>query len=337
MASFQTNRWVLAQRPDGLPDKNTFSFETVDTPAIEEDQILVRISHFSVDPGMRPSLSRASYAGALPIGAPVTSAAIGVVEESMNPKFEVGDLVSGGFGWQDRIVVKARHAVKLDREFLSPPITHTAAIGVLGIPGLTAYFGLLELGELKNDQTVLISSASGPVGATAGQIARIRGARAVGLAGSQAKIDWLTKDAGFDSVVNYKESGDLCAAIHEACPDGIDIYLDNVGGEMLDAAIENMKPHGRIIVSGQLAEYNRTEPRGIRNTLTFITHRLRMEGFVVLDYAPRFRDAQVALAQWIRSGEVVYREEIIEDIENAPEAFTGLFRGDNFGRRIIAV
>jgi len=336
MADNTANRWVLAERPTGLPDENTFSFETVATPEPQDGEIQVGITHFSVDPGMRPSLTQASYVGALPIGAPVMSAAIGVVEKSMDPNYEEGDLVSGGFGWQDRVVAKARQAVKLDRDFLSSPLTETAAIGVLGIPGLTSYFGILDLGELQKDQTVLISSASGPVGATAGQIVKIHGGRAVGMAGSQAKIDWLQDEAGFDGMINYKESDNLSESIKEVCPDGVDMYFDNVGGEMLDAAIANMKPNGRIIISGQLAEYNNPTPTGIRNTLAFITHRLRMEGFVVLDYAKRFREAQGAIAGWIRSGELIYREEIVEGIDKAPNAFAGLFRGENFGRSIIS-
>jgi hypothetical protein len=337
MSDTQTRRWVLAERPDGLPDGNTFTLETIDTPEVGDGQLQVGITHFSVDPGMRPSLTQASYAGALPIGAPVTSAAIGRVEKSNDAKFSEGDLVMGGFGWQERIVTKSRGVVKLNAELFAPPLTQTAAIGVLGIPGLTSYFGILDLGQFKEGQTVLISSASGPVGATAGQIVRIKGGRAVGLAGSQPKIDWLVDEAGFDSVINYRESGNLSESIRKACPDGVDIYFDNVGGEMLDAAIENMKPNGRIIISGQIAEYNKAEPRGIRNVLNFITHRLTMEGFVVLDYVRQFPEAQAALAGWIRSGDLLYREEIIEGIENAPEAFAGLFRGDNFGRRIISV
>ena len=332
-----TNRWVLAERPNGLPEPNAFAFESVEIPETKDGELQIRVTHFSVDPGMRPSLTQASYAGALPIGAPVTSAAIGVVELSNDPKFEPGDLVNGAFGWQDRVVVSARRVVKLDRDFLAAPITETAAIGVLGIPGLTGYFGILELGQLTQGQTALISSASGPVGATAGQLVRIHGGQAYGLVGSTAKKVWLTQEAGFDGAINYRESTDLSASIREMCPDGVDLYFDNVGGETLDAAIENMKPKGRIIVSGQLAEYNMDPPRGIRNTLAFITHRLRMEGFVVLDYARQFRKAQQILADHIRSGDLIYREEIIEGIENAPEAFIGLFRGENFGRRIIAI
>ncbi len=339
MGSLTTTRqWVLAKRPSGIPDKDTFALEEKPLPDMGEGQVKVRVTDFSLDPGMRPALSRDTYVGATPIGALITSAGLGVVEESADEKLKPGDIVSGGFGWQSALVAKGRHCVKHDPALFQGKVTKTAAIGILGIPGMTSWFGLKEIARLKEGETVLISSASGPVGATAGQLARLKGAgRVVGIAGSKAKCDWLTGEAGFDACINYHDTDDLAAAMTDATNGGADIYFDNVGGEILDAAITVLKPGGRIAVSGQLSEYNRDEPHGIRNTLPFITHRLTMQGFVVLDFVRDFGTAAIQMVQWINEGKLLFREEIIDGIENAPEAYAGLFTGDNFGRRLIHV
>jgi NADPH-dependent curcumin reductase CurA len=271
----------------------------------------------------------------MPIGATVESAGVGTVIQSRNPKFEQGTRVWGGFGWQSHFIAE-RGLQALDPAIYVGPVHATASIGVLGIPGLTAFFGLGDLGKPKEGETVLVSSAAGTVGATTGQIAKIEHCSAIGIAGSDAKCSYL-RDIGFDHVINYKTCGDLTAAIKKAAPGGIDIYLDNVGGEQLDAAILNMKLRGRIVVSGQIVEYNTQEPRGIRYTTPFITQRLRMEGLVVYDYAPKFNEARAQMAHWIRHGKLKYREEIIEGLENAPEAFAGLFTGESFGRRLVRV
>ena len=338
MGSMTTRRWILAERPAGIPDDKTFKLEEHDLPDLEEGQVRVRVTHFSLDPGMRPALSRDTYVGATPIGSLITSAGIGIVEESKDEKLAEGDMVSGGFGWQSGLVLKGRHCVKHNPALFKGKVTPTAAIGVLGIPGMTSWFGLKNIAALKDGETVLISSASGPVGATAGQLAKLMGAgRVVGIAGSKAKCDWLTAEAGFDASINYRDTANLEDAMREATGGGADIYFDNVGGEMLDAAINILKPGGRIAVSGQLAEYNRDEPRGIRNTLPFITQRLTMQGFVVLDFVREFGPAAMQMAQWINEDKLLYREEVVDGIENAPMAYAGLFKGENFGRRLIKV
>ncbi|MEQ8746035.1 NADP-dependent oxidoreductase [Pyruvatibacter sp.] len=333
-----TRRWVLAKRPAGIPDDTTFALKEQPLPALEEGQVKVRVTHFSLDPGMRPALSQDTYVGATPIGSLITSAGLGVVEESADEKLKVGDLVTGGFGWQSALVAKSRHCVKQNPALFQGRVTPTAAIGILGIPGMTSWFGLKNIATLKEGETVLISSASGPVGATAGQLARLMGAgRVVGIAGSKSKCDWLTGEAGFDACINYRETDNLAVAMRDATGGGADIYFDNVGGEMLDAAITALKPGGRIAVSGQLSEYNNPEPRGIRNTLPFITQRLTMRGFVVLDYVREFAEAGTQMVQWINDGKLLYLEEVIDGIENAPTAYAGLFTGENFGRRLIHV
>jgi NADPH-dependent curcumin reductase CurA len=285
---------------------------------------------------MRSRLSGDSYAPALPIGATIESAGVGKVVTSRNAKLKEGALLWGGFGWQTHFVSDGRGVQALDPEIYKGNIKPTAAIGVFGIPGLTAFFGMFEIGKPKEGNVVLVSSAAGTVGATAGQIAKILGCTAIGLAGSDAKCTYL-KEIGFDAAINYKTAGDLTAAFKQAAPKGIDIYFDNVGAETLDAAIVNMRKHGRIVVSGQISEYNTDNPRGIRHTLPFITQRLRMEGLVVYDYAVQFNDARAQMAEWVREGKLTYREEIIEGLEQAPAAFIGLFKGESFGRRLVRV
>jgi hypothetical protein len=330
-------RWVLAKRPQGVPQADDFKLEQANLPELQDGQALIRVEHISVDPGMRSRLSGDSYAAALAIGETIESAGVGKVLASRNAKLKEGALVWGGFGWASHFVSDGRGVQALDPEIYKGPIKPTAAIGVFGIPGLTAFFGLFELGKPKEGNVVLISSAAGTVGATAGQIAKILGCTTIGLAGSDAKCAYL-KEIGFDAAINYKTAGDLTAAFKQAAPKGIDIYFDNVGAETLDAAILNMRKHGRIVVSGQIAEYNAGEsPRGIRHTLPFITQRLKMEGLVVYDYAVQFNDARAQMAEWVRQGKLTYREEIIEGLEKAPSAFIGLFTGESFGRRLVHV
>ncbi len=329
-------RWVLAKRPEGVPSADDFALEQASLPEVAEGQALIRVSHISVDPGMRSRLSGDSYAPALPLGAPIESAGVGKVIASRNAKLKEGADVWGGFGWQTHFLSDGRGVQALDPEIYKGTIGPTAAIGVFGIPGLTAFFGLFEIGKPKEGNVVVISSAAGTVGATAGQIAKILGCTTIGLAGSDAKCAYL-KEIGFDVVINYKTAGDLTAAFKAAAPKGIDIYFDNVGGETLDAAILNMRKGGRIVVSGQIAEYNAVQPRGIRHTLPFITQRLKMEGLVVYDYGVQFAEARAQMAEWVREGRLSYREEIIEGIEQAPAAFIGLFTGDSFGRRLVHV
>jgi NADPH-dependent curcumin reductase CurA len=330
-------RWVLAKRPAGVPQADDFKLEQTTLPDIQDGQALIRVEHISVDPGMRSRLSGDSYAPAMAIGETIESAGVGKVLASRNPKFKEGAYVWGGFGWQSHFVSDGRGVQVLDPEIYKGPIKPTAAIGVFGVPGLTAFFGLFEIGKPKEGNVVLISSAAGTVGATAGQIAKILGCTTIGLAGSDAKCAYL-KEIGFDVAINYKTAGDLTAAFKQAAPKGIDIYFDNVGAETLDAAILTMRKHGRIVVSGQIAEYNATEtPRGIRHTLPFITQRLKMEGLVVYDYGVQFNEARAQMAEWVRAGKLTYREEIIEGLEQAPKAFIGLFTGESFGRRLVHI
>ena len=327
-------RWTLAKHPSGVPSEDCFALESFTPDAPQDGQVLIRTHYFSLDPGMRGRLSGDSYAAGLKIGDTIESAGIGEIIASKSERFAVGDMVMGGLGWTQALAHPDRGLQKLDPALFDDKVAMTATIGVLGVPGLTAWFGLQDLGQPQAGETLLISSAAGPVGATCGQIGKTLGLSVIGIAGGADKCAYLT-DLGFDAVIDYKAEDNLVNAIEAAAPDGVDIYFDNVGGEMLDAAILNMKPKGRIVVSGQVAEYNREKPVGIRQTTRFITHRLRMEGLVVYDYAKQFPEAQAAMAALIRDGKLAYKEDISNGIEDAPRAYAALFAGANFGRRLI--
>lgn len=327
--------WVLAARPDGVPKPSDFRIAMLDLPPLKDGEALIRVTHASVDPGMRGRLTGDSYAPALGIGETVESAGIGQVVSSRTDRLPEGATVMGGFGWTTHVVSDGRGVQVLAPALFSGRVGPTAAIGVLGVPGLTAYFGLGDLGAPKGGETLLVSSAAGPVGATALQIGRELGLKTIGIAGGGAKRNYVLDEVRADGCIDYKAQSDLSAAIRREAPEGIDIYFDNVGGEQLDAAILNMKPGGRIVISGQVSEYNAAQPRGIRWVTPFITKRLKMAGLVVYDYRKRFPEAQARLAAWIESGAISYREEIIDGFEQLPAAFIGLFAGENFGRRIV--
>ena len=327
-------RWTLAKHPSGVPDEDCFALAHFTPDALQDGQVLIKTHYFSLDPGMRGRLSGDSYAAGLKLGDTIESAGIGEIIDSASDRFAVGDMVMGGLGWTEAVLHPDRGLQKLDPALFDDKVAMTATIGVLGVPGLTAWFGLQDLGKPESGETLLISSAAGPVGATCGQIGKTLGLTVVGLAGGAEKCAYLT-ELGFDAVIDYKAESDLAAAMAAACPDGVDIYFDNVGGEMLDAAILTMKPKGRIVVSGQVSEYNQETPTGIRQTTRFITHRLRMEGLVVYDYAKQFPEAQAAIAGLIRDGKLSYKEDISSGIEDAPRDYAALFAGANFGRRLI--
>lgn len=329
-------RWVLARRPQGRPRPDDFRLETKPLPEICDGEALVAVDHFSVDPGMRTRLTSDSYAPALGIGELVESAGVGRVVRSRSPKFKEGDTVWGGFGWQSHVLWQGRGMQALDPQLYCGAVRPTDAIGIMANPGLTAYFGLIEVARIKPQECVLISSAAGQVGATAGQIAKILGATAIGIAGGPAKCAYL-RDIGFDATIDYRASSDLSAAIKTAAPGGADVFFDNVGGAQLDAAIATMRERGRIVISGQVAEYNSDVPVGIRNVSRFIPARLSMQGFVVYDYAKLFSEARTQLAHWIRHGKLTVREHIVGGIEHAPDAFAGLFEGRFTGRVLVAI
>ncbi|MBN9531210.1 MAG: NADP-dependent oxidoreductase [Alphaproteobacteria bacterium] len=326
-------RFVLARRPQGLPVVEDFRLETVDLPAPGDGQVIVANRFVSVDPGMRSRLSAAeTYAAPLAIGAVVEGATVGQVVASNNPKFMVGDWVASAFGWQEFGLSDGRGMRKLADDRVPP----STAIGVLGIPGITAYFGLQEIGRVKEGETVLVSSAAGAVGSAAGQIAAIKGASAVGIAGGPEKCRWLTDDLGFAAAIDRRAEPDIAAAVARACPDGVDVFFDNVGNALIDAMLPLMRRGGRIVVSGQVADYNAGAERpGIVNTQFFITSRLTMAGLVAFDYVRAYPQAWAEMTDWIVSGRLKYREDVVDGLEQLPGAFIGLFKGENFGRKLI--
>jgi NADPH-dependent curcumin reductase len=330
-----SQRIVLARHITGAPVAEDFRLEAFETPALREGQFLVRNHFVSADPGTRSRLSGTdSYAGALPIGSPIDGFAVGEVVETLNDQCPIGQLVTLGAGWSTHTVSSGRgYCAKLPD--LGVPLS--AWIGVLGVPGMTAYFGLKRVAGLKEGERVLVTSAAGPVGATAGQLARAWGSSQVwGVASSGLKADWLKSEAGFDGVIDYR-AADFDAQIAAAMPEGIDVLFDNVGNAMIDRLLPFMRPGGRIVVSGQVADYN-VAPKdrvGIQNTDRFITHRLRMEGLVVFDDLRAFPAAQAECAAMITGGHLKLKEVISEGIASLPDAFCALFQqGTTFGRRL---
>ncbi len=331
-------RIVLKRYCDGLPVPEDFALEEVPVPVPGEGEFLVHHVWASVDPGTRSRLSgRDSYTGAQALGEAMGGFNAGVVEASNHPGWPAGTRVACAGGW-------ATHSLQSGRGFIAripeSPLPLSLWIGVLGVPGLTAWFGLKRVGRFRPGDGVLVTSAAGPVGATAGQLARLGGAgKVVGIAGSDEKCRWLTEEAGFHAAINYKTVPDLGAAIREAFPKGVDLLFDNVGNEMVDRVLPLMRLNGRIVISGQVADYS-AEPEarhGIRHTAPFITHRVSMQGLVVFDDLKDFPDALGAMSAMIADGRLKLREDRFEGIESMPAAFCGLFRGDNFGRRVVKV
>ncbi len=332
-----TIRYItLKAHIEGPPQESDFAFSEMAKPDLADGQFLAENHYISVDPGMRTRLSGgASYAPPIQPGGLIDGFSIGRVSESRNPGFAEGDLVTMGGGWATHSIFGGRgFAIGLPENDMSKSLF----LGILGIPGMTSYFGLKRVGRFQEGDHVLVTSAAGPVGATAGQLAKIWGAASVtGIAGSEAKCAWLTGEAGFDAAINYKSVENLAAAIEAACPRGIDVLFDNVGNAMIDTALPMMRRNGRIVVSGQVADYNvPLEDRpGIRNTAEFIGSRLTMQGLVVFDDMMRFGEAQTEMGRLIAEGRLVYRDEIFEGLEALPGAFCGLFKGENFGRRLV--
>ena len=336
MHTSPSRQWVLARHIRELPQVEDFRLETVQLPPPGEGELRVRTLYASVDPGALSRLGGvASYAPPLGLGEAMTGAAVGEVLESRHEGIAPGDRVVGSWGWREHAVVGARTVRKVEAG--SWPVS--AELGVFGIPGLTAWFGILELGRPRAGETVLVSSAAGAVGSIAGQVAKRQGARVVGIAGGPIKCRWLLDELGFDAAIDYRAEPDLEAAIRRECPGGVGVFLDNVGGAVLDAALPCMAMRGRVVVSGLVADYGVPPERraGLKNTPFFITHRLRMEGFVVYDYAERFAEARAELRRWVGDGTLRYREHVEEGLEAAPRLFAGLFHGTNFGRALVRV
>ncbi|MDN5802096.1 MAG: NADP-dependent oxidoreductase [Psychrobacter sp.] len=331
----QNQEIVLAEHPSGLPTENTFKINNIDIPQLKASEVLIKSIYVSVDPGMRGFMNKGDDDAAgnkFQLNKPITSRTVAQIIESNDDDFAVGDIVHGRFAWQKYQTVKIADIEKVDPT-LAPIST---AVSMLGIPGLSAYFGMLTIGQPKKEETVVVSGAAGSVGSIAAQIAKIKGCKVIGIAGSAQKIAFLEDDLGLDKGINYHQTDDMEAAIKEACPDGVDVFFDNVGGELFDAVFANINKHGRVAICGQIAEYNADNPpQGPRPMQTLIKKSARMEGFVVYDFADEFDAAKKQIAEWYNAGQLKYKENLIEGFENIPSAFIGLFTGENIGKQMI--
>lgn len=334
MPSITSREIRLASRPAGQPSAENFALATVEMDATPpENRLLVRNLYMSVDPYMRGRMRDArSYTPPFQLDEALTGGAVGEVVASSHADFAAGDVVLHNYGWREYASVHGKGATKIDPS-LAPV---QSFLGVLGMPGRTAYVGLLDIGQPKAGETVFVSGAAGAVGSLVCQIAKLKGCRVVGSAGSQAKIDWLAEKAGVDGAVNYREVKNLRRAIGAECPDGVDVYFENVGGEHLEATLSLMNDFGRIVVCGMISQYNVTEPApGPRNLGLLIGRRLRMQGFIVSDHPERTPDFYRDMAGWMAEGKIHWEETVVEGLENAPDAFLGLFHGENLGKMLV--
>jgi NADPH:quinone reductase len=325
----------LASRPHGKPEKEDFLYEELAVPNPGDKEVLLKTIYLSVDPYMRGRMSDAkSYVEPFKIGEPLHGGVISKVVKSNSNLFKEGEFVIGMLPWQEYSLASEQEIRKVD-----PTIAPLSSyLGILGMTGLTAYFGLLDIGRPKEGETVVISGAAGAVGSTAGQIAKIHGANVIGIAGSDEKVEYLTKKLGFDKAINYKTCGNIREALKDACPNGIDVYFENVGGEIGDAALSLLNKFARVPVCGAISAYNNTEADiGLRVQTILIKSSALMKGFVVNDYAERFKEGASQLGKWLAEGKLTYEESITEGFENVPEAFLGLFNGNNLGKQLVKV
>ena len=324
---------LLKSRPEAFPSESNFEIVQKAVPKAGDGEVVRRTIYLSLDPYMRGRMSTAkSYAEPAKVGEPMVGSTVSEVVESKNPRYRTGDIVLGYDGWQAYAVSDGKGLRKLD----TAPAPVSCSLGVLGMTGLTAYVGLLDIGKPKEGETVLVSAAAGAVGSIAGQIAHIKGCRVVGTAGSDQKCAFVVDELKFDVCINYKKE-DLSAALKAACPRGIDIYFDNVGGAVLAAALKRINVHARIPLVGLISQYHDAKPGPGPNLGSVLANRALIQGMIVTDHVDRMPDFLRDMAQWLSEGKIKYREDIVQGLENAPTAFIGLLNGDNTGKRLIQV
>jgi NADPH-dependent curcumin reductase CurA len=329
-----SRRVVLAARPDGIPQAQHFRIDTADVPALKPGEILVRNQFLSVEPAMRGWVSAvANYAQPVGLGEVMRSFASGEVLASEHPGFAPGEKVTGMFGWQELAAVPAS---AVSRKVTETDLPLSASLGVMGLNGLTAYFGFLDVGSPKPGDTVVVSTAAGSVGSAVGQIAKLMGCRTVGIAGGTAKVRQCLDEFGYDAAIDYKATNDIAGAVAEACPGGVDVYFDNTSGAISDAVLKNLAMGARIVICGTASVSSWDPwPTGPRPERHILVKRARMAGVLIFDYAHRYPEGLARLAGWIRSGQLRYAEDILEGIEAAPDAIASLYRGENRGKRLI--
>ena len=330
----QNRQFRLASRPVGEPTRENWEFTTEEVTEPADGQFLVEVQYISLDPAMRGWMNEGkSYIEPVGIGEVMRAGAVGKVVASKHPDFKEGDEVSGGFGVQAYALSDGKGVVKVDTSFAPLP----TYLGTLGMPGMTAYFGILDTGQPKEGETVLVSGAAGAVGSVVGQIAKIKGCRVVGIAGGEKKCKYITEELGFDEAIDYK-SENIYAGLKRTCPKGIDVYFDNVGGDILDAALTRLNFKARIVVCGAISQYNNMQAvQGPKNYLSLLVNRARMEGIVVFDNAKNYGKAARQMAEWMAMGKLKNKEHIEEGIENFPETLMKLFTGDKMGKLVLKV
>ena len=320
---------VLASHPTGWVSEGDFRLAETPMPRPAEGEVLVKNLWLSLDPYMRGRISTAkSYVKGVSIGEVMVGQTVGEVVESRHPGFKAGDKVLTQLGWQ--LYGVTQELTKIEAR--GAPLSYY--LGILGMPGMTAYFGLKEIGQPKPGETVVVSAASGAVGSVVGQLAKIAGARAVGIAGGREKCDYVTRELGFDACIDYK-SGSLGEKLKESCPKGVDVYFENVGGEMLDTILAQMNLFSRLIVCGMISQYNVTEPYGVKNLRYVLTNRIRLQGMIVFDWKDRYGEALSALAGHLAQKKLKYRESVVQGLENAPRGLIELLQGKNFGKQLV--
>jgi len=324
----------FASRPTGLPTLENFTFTESEVPPLQDGEVLLRTLYISVDPYLRGRMREGkSYIPAFEIGQVIESAVVGQVVQSQAPNFDSGDIVVAQLGWRTYNVAKGGQLMRT-----VPGVSPSIALGVLGIPGLTAYFGLLDIAQPKVDETVVVSGAAGAVGMTVCQIAKFKGCHVIGIAGSDEKNKYLRDELGVETTINYKTTSNMFDALKEACPNGIDIYFDNVGGVVSDAVMPLINERARIVICGQISIYNSDKLEvGVKPQPFLLVRSAMMKGFIVTQYMPRFAEGISQLAQWFTSGQLKHAETIVEGFENTPNAFIGLFRGENLGKQVVKI
>jgi NADPH-dependent curcumin reductase CurA len=329
-------QWRMHKRPTDLVSKEHFSFNDTELRPINEGEFLVRNLYLSFDPTLRVWMNeKDSYVSAIKIDEVMRGTTVAEVVESKHDNYQVGDKVLGGFGWQDYAISDGEERI-IKTQKIPSHIPPTLPLSVLGVTGITAYFGITEIAKVKSGETVLVSGAAGATGSIAGQIAKLKGANVIGLASTKEKCEWLTQQAGFDHAINYKDE-DVSQALKTYCPQGIDVYFDNVGGEILDKVLAQININARVVLCGAISSYNSEKPYALKNTSNLIVQRGTMQGFIVLDYLARANEAMSALLSWIQTGELVFQEDIQQGLENAPETFQRIFTGKNQGKQLLKI
>jgi NADPH-dependent curcumin reductase CurA len=329
----KTKQIVLAARPMGMPKLDDFRFENIELNPIEQGEVLLKGLYYSVDPYMRGRMNEGkSYVPQFELNEAIEGAVLATVMESKSDLFKKGDIVLGALPWKEQIIASEKSLQKIE----STVESLSYYLGVLGMTGLTAYFGLMHIGKPKAGETVVVSGAAGAVGIVVGQIAKIHGARVIGIAGSDEKALMLKEEFGYDEVINYKTNNDINATIAKLCPNGVDVYFDNVGGSISDAVIQNLNFHARITLCGQISLYNSTEvPMGPRIQPMLLTRSVLMQGFIINNFQKDFPEGIAHLSKWVNEGKLKFTETIVEGFDQLPTALLGLFRGENKGKMVV--